>query len=152
MVAVTLMVNSSPTNYVTKSLTSIGVFEGIFREEADILNPIILLDNTVSQSTISSVNYMYIAAFNRYYFITEVSTDVNGLWVITGHVDVLMTYASQIRTQSAIVARQEFVYNMYLDDGWFMANQNPLIFSHPFSESNPFDSDNHTYILTLAGS
>ena len=152
MLAVTLMVNSSPTNYVTKSLTSAGVFTGVFRDGTDILNPTIILDNTVSQATISSVNYMYIAEFHRYYFITEISTDVNGLWEITGHVDVLMTYSTGIRSQNAIVARQEFVYNMYLDDGWFMAYQDPLIFSHPFSEQNPFGSSNHSFILTLAGS
>lgn len=50
-------------------------------------------------------NYMYIAQFGRYYFITNVTTDSGGALIIEGAVDVLQTYKTEIAGLSAIVVR-----------------------------------------------
>ena len=65
-------------------------------------------------------------------------------------VDVLMTYADQIKEQTAVIARQAFKRNMYLDDGWFMSYQNPRFKQLYFSNATPFESQE--YVLIIAGS
>lgn len=66
------------------------------------------------------------------------------------HVDVLTTYADGIKTQTAIVSRQKEKRNMMLDDGWFMAYQNPIIQQKYFSNATPFETQE--FVLIVAGS
>lgn len=148
--AVILYTNSSSTKVVDKQLEVVLNVTGYLRDGANILDPEIMVETDLSDTALGRINYMWISAFHRYYFVTNITMETTGLWTISGHVDVLMTYKTQIRNQYAIVARQEAVYNMYLDDGWFSAYQKPLVFTHPFSISSPFA--NHSYVLIIAGS
>lgn len=50
-------------------------------------------------------NYMYVAEFDRYYFITDITTDSGGAIIISGKVDVLNTYKTEIGALQAIVVR-----------------------------------------------
>ena len=147
---VVLYTNSSSTKVVDKQLTAVLSVSGSLRDGASVLDPEILIETDLSDTQLGAINYMYVQAFHRYYFVTDMRMETTGLWLISGHVDVLMTYRAQIRNQNAIVARQEGVYNMYLDDGWFTAYQKPLVFTHPFSISSPFAT--HSYVLIIAGS
>lgn len=148
--AVILYTNSSSTRVVDKQLTVVLNVTGSLRDGASVLDPEIMVETDLSDTQLGAINYMYVEAFHRYYFVTDMRMETTGLWSISGHVDVLMTYRAQIRNQNAIVARQEGMYNMYLDDGWFSAYQKPLVFTHPFSVSSPFSQ--HSYVLIIAGS
>ena len=61
-----------------------------------------------------------------------------------------MSYRDQLRQQSGIVSRQEYKRNMYVDDGWFMAQQNPHKYTRVFSNATPFE--NQEFVLAIAGS
>lgn len=148
--AVLLQENLSPTNKVDKSVSDIATATGTLRSGTSVLSPIIEIDSSLEADILARVNYAYIQLFHRYYYITDIKLDVTGLWLMSMHVDVLMTYKAQIRQQDAIVARQENHVNMYLDDGWFMAYQKPLIYTPRFSVEKPFESE--SYILVVAGS
>ena len=148
--SIVLKRNNSPSNFVSKSTSDVATVTGVLRSGASILDPVILIETDTPATVISSANYAYIEVFSRYYYITNVKSDANGLWIVSMHVDVLMTYESAIRAQDAIVRRQERVYNMYLDDGWFMSYQNPIIQTKYFSNATPFEAEE--YVLTLAGS
>ena len=145
-----LMQNKSPSNFVTKDVVSILSASGNLREETSIIDPIVMIETSISANIIGKINYAYIAEFNRYYYVVNITSIANDLWEIEFHVDVLMSYASKIREQTAIVARQENRRNMYLDDGWFMAYQDPLILTRYFSVADPFETQE--YVLLLAGS
>ena len=67
-------------------------------------------------SQILSANYMYIPLFNRYYFITDISSVANHLWRITSNVDVLMSYKNQILETNAFVARNQNEFNKDIID------------------------------------
>ena len=67
-------------------------------------------------SQILSANYMYIPLFNRYYFITDISSVANHLWRITSNVDVLMSYKDQILETNAFVARNQNEFNKDIID------------------------------------
>ena len=71
---------------------------------SDLLNPTIRISAT---SWSASLNYMYIQAFNRYYFITEVTYENGGAVTIQGKVDPLMSYSTAILSLSVNVIRQE---------------------------------------------
>lgn len=142
--------NASPVNRIDKDLTTVVTAIGTLRDGASILNPEIEIETALTPAIVAAINYAYIEVFNRYYLVTDIKTEINGLWVVSMHVDVLMTYKTQIRLQSAVVARQEEVYNMYLDDGWFMSYQNPYIQTKVFSNPTPFETQE--FVLVIAGS
>ena len=148
---VDLYTNSSPSNKVGKDLELVFAnTTGVLREGTSIIAPVITIQTSVPADVITKVNYADISAFGRKYFVTDIISLTNDLWEIHLHVDVLETYASKIKELNAVVSRQEFSYNLYLDDGWFMAYQNPIVETHNFSNLTPFNVDE--FILVLAGS
>lgn len=148
--SVELMYNASPSNKVGKTLTSVSTVTGTLRAGSSIHNPKIEIE-LASPATLATVNYAYISTWNRYYFVLEPYLDITGLYVLPMHVDVLESHKTAIKAQNAIVARSENHWNSYLDDGWFMAYQNPEINTVYFSEQSPFLQDGE-YILVIAGS
>ena len=145
-----LYTNNSPLNKVDKNIVQVGYGTGVFRESTNIVEPTIKFQTQLTTETLKRVNYAYIEEFARYYFVTDITSLVNELWALSMHIDVLMTYKNEIRRQYAVVARQERVYNMMLDDGWFMAYQDPIIQTKYFSVTSPFGANE--YVLTIAGS
>lgn len=142
--------NNSPANYVTKKLDLLETLTGTLRDGSSILDPVIMVQANAPGFQSNQVNYIYVAQTGRYYYITNIVSVNYTLWEIHCHVDVLMSYAEQIRQQTAIVARQEGQYNLYLDDGIFMAYQNPLIQTKYFSNDAPFETQE--FVLVVAGS
>lgn len=146
-----LQENKSPSNKVTKDVTDIATATGVLRDGATILDPKILIESALESDILGRVNYAHIEQFHRYYYIGDITLDATGLWLFDMHVDVLMSYADEIREQNAVVARQatEGNFNLYLDDGWFMAYQDPIIQIKHFSVEGPFEHSE--YVLVLAG-
>lgn len=139
-----LYVNNSEKNKIGKSLTQIDSFSGTLRENCDVLNPSITFDVDISQ--VINANYMYIPDFNRYYFVTDIEILNNRLIRISGGVDVLETYKTQILLQTGVIYRQENQWNLYLDDGFFKTYQptNTVLKEFP----NGFDGTVNWILLT----
>lgn len=147
---IVLYSQSSPTNQVTKEIgTPLATIEGKLRNSCSVTDPVILVQTNDMNMWPLNVNYMYVEAFNRYYYITNMISVNTNLWELHGHVDVLMSYADQIRQQTAIVARQESKYNLMLDDGFFMSYQNPIVITKRFSVEAPFETQE--FVLVVAG-
>ena len=125
---------------------------GTLREGTSLLNPQILFEIPSDElsSVIQKVNYMYIEDFGRYYFVNNIVSVGYDLWSITAHVDVLKSYASQIKASNAIINRQESLFNIYLDDPEFKCQVNPHILQKEFPSG--FDTGNIHFVLTVAGS
>lgn len=139
-----LYTNNSEVEKVVKELTTLQTMEGALREATSILNPTIKIEGLTD---IDKINYMYIPDFARYYFVNDIRSIRNNLFEVSAHVDVLMTYAEQIKQQKAVIRRQENVWNTYLDDGTFKAYQNPLIVTKLF----PNGFNNNSFVLALSG-
>lgn len=140
---ITLMSNTSPANYVTKNVSTVETLTGTLREPSSITDPVFMIE----RASPTGFNYIQIPEFSRYYYVTGVSSEHNNLIAIACHVDVLMSYANQIRAFKAIIKRQENQYNLYLDDGIFKAYQNP---KHKIMKL-PYGFTQYSYILALAG-
>lgn len=138
-----LLTNTSPREFVTKSTTDLGTITGSLREGCSMLRPRF----EIAQAAVpSGVNYVYIPDFGRYYY-ARVNSIRTGLWEIEAEVDPLMSWATQLRQCSGIVARSETNYNTYLDDGSFRAYADPHVITKDFP--NGFTTQD--FILAVAG-
>lgn len=138
-------INSSENNRLTKDIALQTTLTGTLKNECSVVDPIVLVAGNVS--TFSGINYMYIPEFKRYYFINNVRSIRSNLVEITGHVDVLMSFADGIRSNSAIIKRQEGQWNLYLNDGSLKCYQNPLILTKAF----PSGFSTQEFVLAVAG-
>ena len=139
-----LYYNDSEKIKLDKDLTQIGTIEGRLFQNTSITKPSIMFD---LDTPVFSANYLYIPQFNRYYFITDVVNVSANKWQIQARVDVLTSFKSAIRENTAIIERQENEYNLYLDDKYYRAYQNEDIQYKKFSDSLPSDK----YILVVNG-
>lgn len=140
---IVLQTNRSDDNVLSKDIVDIDTMTGTLKKDTSILNPVI----EFSGSLPTECNYMTISEFGRSYFVTDVKSTGNGRFEVSAHVDVLSTYASQIRNLDAIVARQQNKWNLYIDDGTFKIYQNPLLTIKEFP--NGFNTD--AFVLAVAG-
>lgn len=162
MFTISFYQNKSATNVVNKDISQkIVDANGTLRAGTSVIDPVIVVHTDGNTLWGKGANYAYIPIWGRYYYITNMiavkgtlqsSTQVNPtqLWEIHMHVDVLMSYADEIKQQTAIVARQENQYNLMLDDGVFMAYQDPQIQTKYFSVEGPFETQE--FVLIVAGS
>lgn len=87
---------------MSKTLTTGISANAELYDPTSVTNPRLRVSYNASLLT---YNYMYIAQFGRYYFITNITTDSGGALIIEGAVDVLQTYKTEIAGLSAIVVR-----------------------------------------------
>lgn len=143
-ITISLMRNYSDTNVLDKNIETLSTVSGTLKNKTSVLNPVIQIQGSLP----TGCNYMYISDFGRYYFVDDISSVTNTIFEISAHVDVLTTYASQIRSCRGIIARQQNNWNLYVDDGAFKTYQNEIILVQTFSTG--FNSDE--FVLAVAGS
>lgn len=143
---IVLQRNNSENNKLTKTLTTIATYSGTLKTDTSIINPIIIVQCDLSD--VANANYMTVSAFGRSYFITNIRSISNNLVEFSAHVDVLSTYATQIKACTGIVKRQENEWNLYLNDGSFKVYQNPMILTKAF----PSGFTTQELVLAVAGS
>ena len=71
---------------------------------------------TAPATEIANVNYAYIDAFSRYYFIRNRRSLINGIVELTLESDPWESFASQLRNCQATILRNERASNGYLMD------------------------------------
>lgn len=109
---ITLYTNHSPKKTIGKRLSHVKSMTGTLREECDMINPSVLIEN----AGVISANYAYIPDFGRYYYITKITSVRQDLWRVDMHVDVRETYKDSIKNNTAIIERASGYYNLYLKD------------------------------------
>ena len=137
--------NLSEVNTIGKTLTEESVRTGTLKDGCSVLSPSVVLTG----ENLSGYNYAYIPQFSRYYFIKEITSVKSGLWEISMRVDVLETYKDSIKANTAIIKRQEKIWDMYLNDEKFKAESTNKTATIMFPQ-NHFNTVN--FILTVAGS
>lgn len=153
MVAKIFKTKSSP-NVVSKVLTEVVAFdEVIFKEETSLLNPTIIINgvSNTSDYTIEDIgtsNYFYIPKVNRYYFITDITMMSGGRVAISGKVDVLMSFKTDIIGSTQLIVRQEKKTNNFLIDTDIPLSSKKQVIEHEFGDSIV---DSGYYILAVNG-
>lgn len=119
---ITLYTNESEKNKLEKTITNSILLEGNLRDESSIINPIILISSN-KEDIPYMYNYAYIPAFGRYYFITDIESVRTGIWRVSMHVDVLMSYKEQIKNLNVIINNSEETgANNYLSGNQWITN------------------------------
>lgn len=78
---------------INKSPSLGASYEGMLRDDSSVLTPSIMVE---ADSSIVNYNYAYIPDFGRYYYVRDIVTFRQNLWIVSLEVDVLKTYASEI--------------------------------------------------------
>lgn len=110
--------NLSPTNKFDKTFDSTVFSTNVaLKENTDVFKPTFMLE---SADELWNFNYVDGSQFSgRQYFITDIRSVGYLLYEIDCRTDVLSTWASQIRDNTAVISRQEKLFNLYLDDPYF---------------------------------
>ena len=106
--------SSAEQNRVDKTnfLTADMLISGVLREASSLIHPSI----TFTSDTIPTFNYVYIPIFNRYYYVTDITSIKNKLWQMSLTVDVLMTYKEALLACTGYIDRNENEYNGLIPD------------------------------------
>lgn len=145
MISAVLMNNSSDNNVVDKSITSVSTISCALKDPTEIIDPVLVIAGDIITS---DINYVYIQAFERYYFIRN-KRQVNATHVeVDLHVDVLMSFKNEIRASSALIEVTGNAVNPYIESEIWTPDVRRT--THVKNFSGGFNS-NPEYILLTAG-
>lgn len=137
---------TSPRKKLVKELSDGITLTGTLRGQASVMSPSLQIQDIV----VFGYNYCYIPDFGRYYYINDINALRANLFELSLGIDVLMTYASEIRRNYAIVDKVEnfgVAFNYINDGSWINTNradQSIINFANGFN-------DNGEFILITAG-
>ena len=143
-----LGLNSSPKNYIDKTVEYAADKDGTLKEGTSVVNPTFLVAGI--SHLFSDYNYMYVPDFHRRYFITEIVSVRKGLVEISGHCDVLSSVGDTVKAQPCIISETQHGWNRKINDGSFKVYQDRYIIND-FKFPNSFEAPGD-YVLALAGS
>ena len=138
--------NRSDERQVFKDIIEGETLSGTLRDSSSIISPVIVFES----DAILRYNFCYIPQFRRYYFIRNVESYRNQLWIVTMECDVLMSFKNDIANCQVVVDKQTMPENgdEYIDDGSLVADN--YMFNTVYNFANGFNQ-NPTYILITAG-
>lgn len=136
---------------ITKRLNSTATptatgdkIECVFKENTSLLNPVLKLRLS------SKPDYNYFKIYDRYYWISDITSLNKDLWQIAGRVDVLGTYKGHIQNTSAFVL-YDSTANTQIPDGRLAVetdvNTNTASATMPWS----FASGTGSYLIATTG-
>ena len=144
--SIKLYQTGSDKRMVNKALTSVMDATAEILGDCDILSPSLLLN------VAPGINFNYLqildAPFNgRYYFVDNITIMQNGIMRVPCSIDVLMSHKSDIKKETAILARQSNIANLYFNDPDLpIENRNNVSF-----KQFPNGLENKAYYCVLIG-
>ena len=115
-------------------------------DDTSLMNPTFKLD--IGSNPIGK-NYAYVADFDRYYFITDISS-FHDFWFITCTCDVLASFKTQIGDETHYVVRAASAYDGNISDSFYPTKVNPIRIRSV--ASNPFAwGQGHSYVVGIVG-
>lgn len=115
-------------------------------DDTSLMNPVFKL--SIGSNPIG-YNYCYVSDFNRYYFITDISSNQN-FWYISCKCDVLASFKTEIGAQSHYVLRSASAYDEYISDGFYGCKVNEIATILP-SSGPLWWNTNHSYVVGIVG-
>ena len=140
----TLYTNNSERECIGKDLDALQTAD-LIRKDINENRPVYRIAN-VSYDALQNANYIYDPEFNKFYFVKDKKPLSQDVWEFYAEKDVLQSYADYIYAQTAIIERQENLYNLLQEDNLFKTDSNPIFEKYNF---NGFTMD--AYYLLVAG-
>ena len=131
----------------TKRPSSGGTdYSCILIDETSLMAPTFKLE--IGSNPIAK-NYCYVADFDRYYFISDITFN-QGFWYITCIEDVLASYRGTIGSSSHYVLRAASAYDEYISDAMY-PSKCKMSGDHTESGSVMAWGSQHSYIVGITG-
>ena len=143
---VVLQRNNSEPIRMDKNISNLASYSGTLREGTSIIDPVIKIQCNLAD--VKRCNYLTVGSFGRSYFVKDIVSVTDKIVEFHCHVDALSTYKNEIRMNSAIIKRQENLWNLYLNDGSLKIYQNPNVVTKEF----PYGFSDMRFVLGIAGS
>lgn len=142
---VNFMQNLSPEIQVVKEISTPKPIDCILKSNCSILNPILIIQGEL----LTDYNYFSIPDFgNRYYFIDSIITLNENTLEISGRIDVLMSFQTDILNATGIIERNEKEFIKYITDSKYTVLNYERIQTKTFPNSFP---NNGEFILVVTG-
>lgn len=124
-----------------------------FKDDTDLINPVFTFKG--NKIIKNNINYIHVNELDRWYYVNDITYSQQNV-ELHCKVDVLTSFASEIKDQYAIVLRQEQNYNLYITDDKMRTEAQGRILTYPFT--NGFETSisggsvkSASYILMLNG-
>ena len=129
----------------TRQLTMTDTKECVLKNGCSMLNPVLLLE-------LSSSNFPAYTGFkigDRYYNVTDIRSVRNNLFEVSGEVDVLATYKTNIGSASEYVLRSASAHDGNIVDGKYPSKSAPTgQYYEPVTINSTFN-DTGTFIIGM---
>ena len=135
-------------NVVPKTLgTAVSTHTITLKDGCSIDKPTVSFSG--GSAIMATVNYAYIDAFGRYYFIRDRNMTVNGVCELTLESDPLQSFSTQLLAIPATITRtqNERLADAYLVDNKYMAKSYKQIVTRDF----PNELNDFSFILMTVG-
>lgn len=131
----------------TKRPSSGGsTYNCVLIDETSLMDPVFKLD--IGSNPIGK-NYAYVPDFDRYYFITDITSSQN-FWYITCTCDVMASFKTQIGAETHYVVRAASEFDGYISDTFYPTKIDPVRIRSV--ASNPFSwNQGHSYVVGIVG-
>ena len=139
-------------------MVTLELISGELKADTDIINPVITIEPTAT-STIAKIlketNYVHIADFGRYYFVTDIIAKPGSVLELHLAIDVLTSWSAQIKllNEGIVLRNAEASHsNLYLDDNELHIYNKPNVVTYEFSYASGSKTfGDGCYILAVAG-
>ena len=98
---------------LSKNLIPVTILEGSFKAPLGIKS---LELDVVNYDINNSYNYVYIPRLKRYYYVSNIQLTTKDYTKLLLQEDVLMSWATLIKSQKALISRSQYNYNINLVD------------------------------------
>ncbi len=145
--------NTAENNRVDKTnfLTSTITLNGVLRESCSIMAPAFNIEVKKVSDVLNS-NYVYIPAFRRYYFITDITSLYKNIWRVSCSCDVLMSFKDSIYQLEGIIGRNENEYNDMIPDNEIVTELGvEREFIDLYTAAFETQSNTDRYLVTIVG-
>lgn len=138
--------NQSDERTIFKNIAPGVSLNGALRDSSSMIEPVILIQSAAP----IHYNYAYIPDFERYYFVSNVTSVRTGLWLVEMRVDVLMSFKNDIANYKIVIDKQTEMENSdeYIDDNSLVCNA--IHFNRVYNFARGFNNAPE-YILITAG-
>lgn len=148
---VKLFNNKSDKRNLIKNITEIKTVTATAKGDISVMSPLLIFNFT----DMTDINYCYISELKRYYYIKNFSYLTGKRIQLNLEIDVLMSYADEIKALKVNVLRYSGIKPTYIYDGRIplYSNTKQYIIEFPdniFNLTEPKESDKN-FLLNIAG-
>ena len=145
-VTVNFYYNVSDNRCLFKNISQVFTADFVFYDDSSIITPRLRL---AYNGNITNCNYFYIPSLGRYYYIDNIDFNRGGEMIVTGRIDVLMTYQNEISGIECVMSRIEHYNLTTIPDTNIVIKNYDII--NIYASSVGFDTGFGNYVLELYG-